>query len=53
MGEMRNAYRSLENLKIGDHLEDLGADIRTVLEWMLGKYSGKLCTGFFCLRIRT
>jgi hypothetical protein len=27
----------LENLKGRDHLEDLGADERIILEWILGK----------------
>jgi hypothetical protein len=42
----------LENLKGGDHLEDLDIDWRIILEWILGKYSGRLWTGFIWLRIR-
>jgi hypothetical protein len=35
---MRNVYNILlENLKGGDHLEDLGIDEKTILEWILGK----------------
>jgi hypothetical protein len=33
---------SLENLKGRDHLEDLGADGRVILKWMLGKYGWRL-----------
>jgi hypothetical protein len=34
-----------------DHLEDLGVDVRIILEWILGKYSGKVWTRFIWLRI--
>jgi hypothetical protein len=30
--------------------EDLGIDGRILLEWILGKQSGKVWTGFICLR---
>jgi len=36
----------LENLKRRDHLEDLGVDGKVILEWILGKYGGKVWTGF-------
>jgi hypothetical protein len=29
-----------------DHLEDLGVGGRIILEWILGKYGGKVWTGF-------
>jgi hypothetical protein len=35
----------LVNLKGRDHFEELGADGRKILEWILGKQSGKLWTG--------
>jgi len=35
-----------ENLNGGDHLEDLDVDGKTILEWILGKYDGKVWTGF-------
>jgi hypothetical protein len=46
MGDMRNAY----NISVGkpqgnDHAEHLGVERRTMLEWILGKYYGKLWTG--------
>jgi hypothetical protein len=36
-----------------DHLEDLGVDDRIILEWILGKYDVKVCTGFIWIRIGT
>jgi len=33
-----------ENLKGRDHLEDLGIDRKIILEWILGKQSGKVWT---------
>jgi hypothetical protein len=33
---MLKIFRS-ENLKGRDHLEDLGVDVRIILEWILGK----------------
>jgi hypothetical protein len=32
----------LENLKGRDHLKDLGVDGRIILEWILGKYGGRV-----------
>jgi hypothetical protein len=43
----------LANLKGIDHLEDLDVYGRIILEWILGKYVEKLCTGFIWLRIWT
>jgi hypothetical protein len=40
----------LENLKGRDHLEDLGVDGK-ILEWILGKWGGKMWTG--CIWLRT
>jgi len=40
-----------ENLKGRDYLGDLGADVRIVLEWMLGEQGGKVWTG--CIWLRT
>jgi hypothetical protein len=43
MGEMRNACTILVRKPEGkNHLEDLGIDGRTVLEWTLEKQGGKL-----------
>jgi hypothetical protein len=33
--------------------EDLGRDRKTILEWILGKWSGKVWTGFVWLRMGT
>jgi hypothetical protein len=35
-----------KKLKGRDHSEDLGVDGRIILEWILGKYGGKVWTGF-------
>jgi len=35
MGEMKNAFNILENLKGRDHYKDLG--VGRILEWILGK----------------
>jgi hypothetical protein len=43
----------LENLKGRGHLEDLGVDVKVILEWILRKYGGKLWTGCMWLRIGT
>jgi hypothetical protein len=43
-------YMHHRNLKERDHAEDLGVDGRIILEWILGKYGGKVRTGFIWLR---
>jgi hypothetical protein len=49
-----NAYNTLVgNLKGRGHLEDLGADGNIILEWMLGKYCGRMWTGCIWVRIET
>jgi hypothetical protein len=45
--EMHTKFWS-ENLNGRDNSEDLG---RITLEWILGKYGGKVWTGFIWLRI--
>jgi hypothetical protein len=52
IGEMRIIFW-LENLKGRDQLEDLGVNGKITLEWILGKYRGRLWAGYFWLRIRT
>jgi hypothetical protein len=42
-----------ENLKGRDQSEDLGVDGKMILEMILGKYGGKVWTGFIWLRIGT
>jgi hypothetical protein len=42
-----------ENLKGGDQLVDLDLDGKIILELILGKYGGKMCTGFIWFRIGT
>jgi hypothetical protein len=39
------------NFKGRDHLEDLGIDRRTILEWILKKKVGRLWIRFIWLRI--
>jgi hypothetical protein len=41
------------NLTERDHLEDLGADERIILKWVLKILGGRACTGFIWLRIGT
>jgi hypothetical protein len=36
-----------------NHSEDLDVDGKIILEWILGKYDGKMCTEFIWLRIGT
>jgi hypothetical protein len=36
----------LESLKIKDHLEDLGVNGDIILKLILGKYCGRMWTGF-------
>jgi hypothetical protein len=40
-----------ENLKVRDHSKGLEADGKVILEWIVGKYGGKLWVGFIWLRI--
>jgi hypothetical protein len=43
MGVMRMQNKiSVGKLKGRDHSEDLGVDGKIMLQWMLGKYGGKL-----------
>jgi hypothetical protein len=44
---------SSENPKGRDHSEDLDVDGKIILEWILGKQSGKLWNGCIWLRIGT
>jgi hypothetical protein len=47
MGDTRNGYKILVGKAEGkNHLADLDVDGRTILEWILGKYRGKLWTWF-------
>jgi hypothetical protein len=39
-----------ENLNGKDHSEDLGVDAKIILKYILGKYGGKLWTGFIWLK---
>jgi hypothetical protein len=39
-----------ENLKVRSHLEDLEVDGRIILEWILGKNSGKMWNRFIWFR---
>jgi hypothetical protein len=41
------------NLRERDHLEDIGIDGRIILEWILEKLIGMICTGFIWLRRET
>jgi hypothetical protein len=51
---MRNAYKSLDgNLNRNDRSEDIGVDEMRILEWILGKWSRKLWTGFIWLMTGT
>jgi hypothetical protein len=42
-----------EYMKGRDHSEDLCVDERIILEWILGKYGGKVWTRYIWLRIGT
>jgi hypothetical protein len=42
-----------ENLKGRDHVEDLGIHRKIILDCILGKYGGKVWTGFIWVRIGT
>jgi hypothetical protein len=49
---VRNAYKIVVGKPEGkDHSEDLGVDGRIILEWILGKYVGKVCTGCIWSRV--
>jgi hypothetical protein len=52
--EIRNAYTFWsENLKGGDHMEDLGVHEKIILEWILGRYGARVWTGCIWLIIET
>jgi hypothetical protein len=54
MGEISNACSMLvEKLKGRDQLQNLGIDGNIILEWILGRYGGKVWTGFIWLMIGT
>jgi hypothetical protein len=40
-----------ENLKGRDHSEDLCTDEKIILEWILGKWGGKVWTEYMWLRV--
>jgi hypothetical protein len=53
-GETTNAYNIwLDNLNGRDHLEDPDVYEKTISEWTLGKYGGRVWTGCIWLRIET
>jgi hypothetical protein len=43
----------VEKPKGGSHSEDLGVDVEIILEWILGKYVGKVWIVVMWLRIGT
>jgi hypothetical protein len=46
MKQVRNSYKFWSEIVEGrDHSEDLGVGERIILEWILGKYDGKLWNG--------
>jgi hypothetical protein len=46
MGAMRNIYNILIEKQNGrDHSEDLGVDVKIMLEWILEKQGGEVWTG--------
>jgi hypothetical protein len=49
---MRTTFRS-ENPDGRDHLEDQSVDGRIILEWISGKWGGKVWNGFIWLRTGT
>jgi hypothetical protein len=50
-GEVHTAFWR-GDLRERDHLEDLGVDVRIILNWIFKKWDGAW-TGLFCLRIVT
>jgi len=53
-GEMRNAYTVLVGKPEGrDPSEDLGVEVRIILQWILGRQGGKVWTGLIWLRLGT
>jgi hypothetical protein len=51
---MRNVYKVfVGNPEMEENSGNLAVVRRIILEWMLGKYGGKVCTGLNWLRIRT
>jgi hypothetical protein len=51
MGEMRNAYCILARKP--ELLGDISIDSKIILDWILGKYCGMVCTGCIWFRIGT
>jgi len=49
-GELHTRFR-WDNLKKGDHFEDLGVDGKMILKWALNKSVGRSWTGLIWLRI--
>jgi hypothetical protein len=52
-GNMGNTTFWSGNLRGRDHFEDLDVDGRIILERILGKQHGNVCTGFIRIRIGT
>jgi hypothetical protein len=52
--ETRNEHKILIGISEGrEYSKDLGVDVKIILELILGKYGGRVCTGFIWLRIET
>jgi hypothetical protein len=49
---MHTKFRS-GSLKGRGNSEDIGVDRKMILDWILRKYGGKVCTGHIWLRIGT
>jgi hypothetical protein len=43
----------MDNMKGRDHSENLDVDGKIILEWIIGKYGGKVWTGFIWLSMWT